>query len=270
VTLDYQNEEGATFTLYQYEGTAPTVPDELRMVGQSPIGVMCSDRDAEAMDVTNWDAMLSTLDDDDRADNLSDMVKHGAGDWYVATWQDPAIDRKDWHSLCSSGALIVRQGTESWDAWLDAARSLQDYPLLDEDAYSELDWNAWSEYVTSGDLMRDVWRDDAMPRRQYIDGTWQTRTVPTVADVADMILADVLPADVEPWEWRDDMADDIGPAIAMQLDYWSGLTGEYDSEGAARLALDYIGGCIALVSMLARAGNDWHMAAMGHVRLPMD
>jgi len=270
MTLDYQNEEGTTFTLYQYEGTAPTVPDELRMVGQSPMGAMYGDRDAEAMDVTNWDAMLSMFDADGRADSLDAMVRHGAGDWYVQTWRDDAIDRKDWHSLCSSGALIVRQGTESWDVWLDAARSLQNYPLLDEGAYSELDWNAWNEYVTSGDLMWDVWRDDAMPRRQYIDGTWQVRTVPTVADVADAILSDVLPSDVSADEWREAMGDDIGPAIAQNLDYWSGLSGEYDSAGAASAALDYIGGCVVLCSMLARAGSDWHREAMGHVRLPMD
>lgn len=113
------------------------------------------DLDWEAMDRTNYDVVadvfggrgeIPALDDNrDRMGNLSaERVAENLADG-VAT-----VER----------LLIVRPDMVDELEELESLRSqLADYPLLNEDAYSALEWEAWCDYVSDGlkfDTMREL------------------------------------------------------------------------------------------------------------------
>lgn len=169
-------------------------PRELELFGAwsavawDPRTMIYGDEDHEAIDETNFAAILAAVDEpcDDRASE-EDALAAGVVLWSRGNTRVLAVD--------------LRAGRE-W-AWsddlerelLNLARSLADYPLLNEDAYNQREWEAWEEYAPTAwsDELRELGHVDS-DRRELLERI------------------------------------DAGAALAClssQLDYWHGFSGEY-------------------------------------------
>ena len=178
------------------------------VVATDPSRVRYFDDDSEAMDETNWDALpidrseLFDTSDPESVNPLDEIVAAGVG-FYRDTFET---------------YLIVAPGNEEvLDAMLDTRKSLSDYPLLDEDAYSEREYNAWLDFMSDG-LRYDTLRD--------LSGPIDEDTVEAISDA-----------------W-----DDIAPAAAQHLHYYNGFSGEHGpdfSECIARTLVDGLARVIA-------------------------
>lgn len=86
------------------------------------------------------------------------------------------------------------------DRMAELLRSLSDYPLLDEDAYSSLEWEAWQDYAPTalGDEIRDASRDER----------YDSETVDKLEEVATDLL----------------------PILANHLNSQGGFSGEYSPD----------------------------------------
>lgn len=165
---------------------------------RDPAPLMYGDEDRRAMDETNWVAIVSGL---------------GESEWHAprATWSThwddaPAWitghdswDRDDCHTC-----IHVRAGDEDAVTTLEQlAGRLDDYPLLDEDAYSAREWDAWVTY----------WDDFGF--RDFVIDIHEDRG--EADDVLDL---------------PDDMLADLSYAVQQGMCYYSGFSGEYDERGA--------------------------------------
>ncbi len=163
-----------------------------------PLGMMYGSQDDEALDETNWDvchdAMLASSRDDEMP-TVQDSMN--------ASYQWSTIGTDE--ALASGVAMLGRCGLlifdpdneDALDAAQDITRSISDYPLLDESAYSEREWEAWQEYAPTAldDEIRDARRNETLDE--------------TVID------------------YIEDNADDLLPTLAQEMHYSYGFSGEY-------------------------------------------
>lgn len=235
-----------------------------------------------AIDETNWDAFLSDLGGEDGDDQCP--MAYIRGRW-GSTWElESDACRK---GTCEHGyaildrCLLVREGSDAWDVWEDVQRALANYPILDEDAYSQREMQAWDEYVGNG------WAHDLARHAEsgpFVDGRWTYGP-----ELRERIADGLIGAGCEPWAddengtgWED--ADELvwvvetwikenvdawsGPAMDA-MSYWYGFTGESDDDSAAAVVETMVIGAWEAMRLLAVAGHDWVVAANGQARLPL-
>jgi hypothetical protein len=104
----------------------------------APVG---TNRDAGFLTESNWDAQLKALAEVDADGN--DYQQFDFNHWACG-----------WVAL-----VLVRPDSECAKRAEELAKRLDDYPLLDEDDFSEREWSAYAESWNSGDAQKDlVWR----------------------------------------------------------------------------------------------------------------
>ncbi len=106
----------------------------------SPIGVH---RDSGVLDRTNWDTMRDSLlalaqehpaSEDDHEESWMDVIEVTESHW--------AVGWVSWIAIHPSNLAAIEQGEEF-------ARRLEDYPVLDEDAFSTACWDEANENAES-------------------------------------------------------------------------------------------------------------------------
>lgn len=83
-------------------------------------------RDSGILELSNWRSMLHAMDP---SDDSPDVEVHRFGHWGPG-----------WYEIA-----IVRPGTGAHDIALEISSSLEDYPILCEDDYSEREWESACE-----------------------------------------------------------------------------------------------------------------------------
>lgn len=128
------------------------------LVSVDPRGSFYGDDDAEAMDVTNWDviegaaaevAHVSYYDMND----VSIAKAHEAGAMLIDRVLLVAPLDADDDDTDPFGPDTHNDRVASL---VDLAKQLEDYPLLDEEAYSQRDADAWHEWADRGGLAGDT------------------------------------------------------------------------------------------------------------------
>lgn len=159
------------------------------------------DDDREAMDETNWDAIAA---------DLESITEDGIPTAYYS----PRIGASHYHDVPTgtddvraAGIGYLRVGYEfliiapNNDEGLDIARHLSkrlaDYPLLDEDAYSKREWDAWEEYAP----------------------------IAFEDEIRDAVRAGILTDDEA--QTLSDSADELLPILSQYLHYNYGFSGDY-------------------------------------------
>jgi hypothetical protein len=176
---------------------------------RDPRTIRYYDEDREAMDETNWAVLvgeLSFLADEDEDAEGSVYVLPRAG-WEHERSGDPlpawANSHDGWSGDECYACVHVRADDE--DA-LEVLRGLvkaeNDYPLLNEDAFSAREWEAWETY----------WADFGF--RDF------------VRDICDADYADEVEDLPEP------MLADLSYRVARSMGYCSGWDGSFDEAGA--------------------------------------
>lgn len=224
------------------------------------------DDGARAMDETNHDALLAGLDP---AAESSYLLRWGPwsdgrgspgatrepletvadGDWWTgeleafAYWPAPTLRDRPFRG--STVVVVARDGSPAADHAESCARSLADYPLLDESAYSAREYAAWETY----------WQDTA--RRDVAYAAADVIAAATGADSYD--VADVLESHADGWE---------GPALEAMA-YWHGFTGEHDADGAVVAVVEWFYGAAAVLALVADGLAAADRAAAGVVPLPL-
>ena len=158
-------------------------------IARDPAPMMYGDADREAMDKTNYAALISCLGDPTEIPQLRDMFMSGYrrdSDGTDADCED-ALEK----GYASVGWLLVVRPdkVDELDELQRCQQSLSDYPLLDEEAYSALEWEAWDEYLHDGarwDVTRALALDEAT--EEALEDSW----------------------------------DDVAPAACGRLHYYSG------------------------------------------------
>ncbi len=166
---------------------------EWLVIAYDPHTVTYYDDDQEAVDETNWDAIVSSVPNYDelptvssdylyapggacwQTGGISDAVSRGvallkAGQTFLIiappVWEvfdtvyGNIVYRTAHESLARDIAWLSRwtdyrsDGADLLETMRDYSRALSEYPLLDEDEYSEREYNAWQEYAPN------AWRDE--------------------------------------------------------------------------------------------------------------
>lgn len=125
-----------------------------------------------AMDMTNLAVIVEKLGGWDDIPEL---------DYYASAdrWNDSVAECQE-HGVAVLGYVIAINpdtiDADIIDELQQCSRALSDYPLLDEEAYSELEHEAWEEYASDGlrvDTMRaDELADVDEETRDFIDEAW--------------------------------------------------------------------------------------------------
>ena len=174
----------------------PNLPEAFRswvVVAKDPRIITYFDDDNEALDETNWDAVVDRVCGDE-PQLISELYRPGPDitDEVLAAGFC-LLDGASYNRV-----LVVDPTDEDrLDAARDVARDISDYILLDESAYSEREWEAWQAYAP--EALRDEIRDAVH------GGT----------------------VDEDTAEWLDDNRDRLLPELAQHLHYESGFSGEY-------------------------------------------
>jgi hypothetical protein len=177
-----------------------------------PTGWMYGEQDSEAMDETNWEAVLDNLNAYTTVGHIRCDYRRWDGDLFASWQHEPDFDTEPdafildglWASAIFpqfttyfSGRLLwVRVDSEADEEWERCSRSLADYPLLDEEAYSQREFDAWMEYVER-DVPYDVRR------------AWSEVDDDTVDDIC---------------------TGEVCAAASHHLDDYSGFTGEHSPD----------------------------------------
>lgn len=165
------------------------------VVASDPHCYRYADDDAEAMDQTNWDAIVGELPDGE-----PEMVNPYSG---LPTMEEEirAAGYGIWRDSPAYLLIVAPDNADLIDTMTDLHGQLEDYPLLDESAYSEREYETWQQWVMTGGLESDTTRD-------LIDAGADEDTIDLLSD-----------------QWSD-----VAPIIASRLDYWNGFTGECGPE----------------------------------------
>lgn len=181
---------------WEWHGEAcADVPEELAdwlAVAYDPRSYMYGEEDRRAMDVTNWDAVRGTVDAYAVGTDPVDVPEVGRMSLMVGMTVEAALARRVAEALEVGAAQFGRilaiapardleeefleDGSQDpayptaearndlVDEMLRMRDALEDYPLLDEDAYSSLEWEAWQEYAPTAlrDELRDAVREERM------------------------------------------------------------------------------------------------------------
>ena len=189
--------------------------DVWQLAAYNPHAVTYYDEDSQAIDETNYNVLRGDIGAVgeagydyryDRELGYAAWVEYlRDADGNPCEWADvDAVETGSYYNSelfdrgVTQSGLWVRVGSAAWDVWQECARAVSDYPLLDESAYSEREWEAWQEFCGNG-LNYDTAR--------------QLREWGIKDDTADL-LSD---ADVLRWE-------------SQWLDYRNGFTGEHSPD----------------------------------------
>lgn len=134
--------------------------DHWSVVAWNPRILSYGDDDREAMDETNFDVIIGHLG------TLDTVPRVRSGDWRGGTYVTEGIDAAHAAGFCLVDNRVLAfdpdrewQSTDDMHAdMLDTLRALSDYPLLDDDAYGERDYDAWCDYAPTAwsDELRDL------------------------------------------------------------------------------------------------------------------
>lgn len=165
-------------------------------IAWNPRSVIYGDEDNRAMDETNWEALLSGLTEEPAKVYKTMGIPGDAFLWHTVGVEEALeVGRAIVGGFSGNDVLILRPDSEDLDEMKSSLRSLSDYPLLDESAYSERDWEAWQEYAPTAfqDELRFTYKD----------------------------------MDEDTNEAMSDQADELLPLLASHLHYSNGFSGEY-------------------------------------------
>jgi hypothetical protein len=225
-------------------------PTGWRYVGDNPHRYFYPcDRDAEVMDHTNWTAAVGdayTADSFDEAEREHfdvDLVEFNWAEVVLAEEGLSLTGLPRTHTPGVYGATFVRDGSELHEHLLSCSRALADYPLLDEEAYSEQEYEAWQEYWVS-DAARDTLRDAL-----------------NIIDPDDELEVEDL--------YAFDPVGIVGMAALSCINYENGFTGEYDDNGAVAGMVAALNGIATVLALLRRAFRDTDRLADGILPLPL-
>jgi hypothetical protein len=187
-----------------------------------PRSLRYGDEDAEAMDETNWDALVSDLVGYDRClgDGDHDGPPHvspqyhgyrcGEAGYRCQACEVAAVERDE---ALAAGIAIIGQllavdpeNLDDVEAMRDASRSLADYPLLDEDAYSAREWDAWCDWAPT------AWSDEIR------EASTELRYSSTPTGWMDEDTAEA---------FEDTDAETMVAELSRDLHYYGGFSGEY-------------------------------------------
>lgn len=257
---------GDAVPIYRDDEDRDEVPTGWYVVARDPRGTTYFDDEDRAIDVTNWDYLRGGFDPDDE---LAGPIRRGYGtdgtaDYdatvaaFLARLEDPATTERwaevradevlEWGQLwdsrrppCITGSdivLIVREDRDdedtsghftAWEHYEQCASDLENYPLLDEDAYTALDHEAW-ERCWSDYVRRDIMRDAAATIATADDGTYDDDRYDEVYDALDDEL-EISEHRYPARGWAD---------IAHEgMNGYYGLTGEYDHDGAVAAVVEW-------------------------------
>ena len=264
-------------------------PTEWVVIGMDITGFSYDgDEDNEAIDRTNWSVVLGELDAD--CENVwsvewsgwSDGMRSGStrthtnpfedvedgasdGEWWIGDAGDFGFDTTPYRPpnnplpyRDSDTVLIIKVGTDTYDAIMGLVERLDDYPLLDEEGYCELEMEAW-ERCLENYVIHDTARESARividTLRDDDDSTYTYLGVDV--DEAEDMLADVL--ETHSREWLQS---------AHENGEYHGFTGEYDCSVFDNAVSNW---CIAVnmsLAVLTKGLRGWNAAGMGVVPLP--
>jgi hypothetical protein len=199
---------------------SPGVPfDDWRLAAYDPTWLRYSDESDQALDETNYNVILHELSIDDlpfldvnRPYGMSDdtwnfVVKSTYAKAIEVGAALITVNVKGFHSLLC--CLIVAPTEENIDWLTELERSIDDYLLLDEQAYDEREYAAWEEYLPR------AWRDEINEASKHLDDT------PEIEAMIDHLTA----------------TDELAWLAASNLHHYNGFSGEYGPSLLRALAL---------------------------------
>lgn len=224
------------------------------IVAFDPRRVRYFDDDREAMDETNYDVIRGGLDMDRECEPEITGHAYGSpifapmlatGDW--AECEARMVTDDGWsHAtpyVTSTVVLVVRDGSEAAEWVASCADQLAGYPLLDESAYCEREYEAWQQ----------CWQD------------WAAREV---AREAACRVAPDWPDDLA--DMLDDHRDEWAQAAHESASYSYGFSGEYDADGMERGCLEWLAGAVRVLDAVAATFATYDRAASGVLPLPLE
>lgn len=162
-------------------------------VAVDPHRVAYFDDDSQAMDETNWNALIDRLSATDDGNEIprSYQVREGL------TWSlGGDIDDAMREGIAFLGnVLVMRSDHPDLSVVQECQRALSDYPFLDESSYSEREYEAWQEYAPT------AFGDELKYEYKHLD-----------EDTAEAM---------------EDQTNDLLNALCDGLDHYSGFSGEY-------------------------------------------
>jgi hypothetical protein len=173
--------------VFRYSVDLPESMNAWHVIANDPHCMMYSDEDWQCMDETNHDALISELSAvpvELSRDDLSDS---------------PSMLEALETGLAIAGQYLIIAPTmvDDLDAMARCEKSLSDYPILDDDAYSTREWEAWAEYAP--EAFKDEIRDGEC------------------AEMIDEDLSDFLT----------DHAETLLDELSQHLQYEYGFSGDY-------------------------------------------
>lgn len=177
------------------------------VVLHDPRSLTYFDEDRRAMDETNHDVCVEVLPDDVPdlySRRLPVLATETAAAVVERSWREDEETARECGAAWFGRVLLVApDSAEILDHVRECARSLADYPLLDESAYSSREWDAWQDYAPTalGDEIRWPDEEDRDRMVSLVGEDW--------TDVLDYA------------------ADDLLPVVCGLLHYTGGFSGEY-------------------------------------------
>lgn len=222
-------------------------------VAYDPRSLTYYDDDAEAMDETNFDSIIDTLGvaeselptvalsyDSGATANLVGVEDALATGVAVVRGYSGAVlvmhpeyripgTGSQWHPSELNPEDDREQGTEVVFSLL---RALADYPLLDESAYSEREWEAWQEYAPQAfdDEVRDATRNgiEQGAYAELLNATLSSFNATDSDRIQTFDSTEVEEMITEAFlQYCDDNAGELLSEADRQLDYQYGFSGDY-------------------------------------------
>ena len=192
------------------------IPDDILewfAVSYCPRFLMYHDEDREAMDETNFDVIASALGDDIPDIYSAFSYRDGSAAWDTIGVDDARDARC---AIVDNRVLIVSPKHEALDSLLECLLRLENYPLLDENAYSEREWNAWLEYAPT------AFRDEILDAQRNPNEVFSEDILEALEANSDALL----PILSQYLHSNDGFSGEYGPPF---LDIFDGLCGENES-----------------------------------------
>lgn len=205
------------------------------------------------------------------------------GSWWMGREDDLPLDTNvysnvPWNSW--SRLLLVKRGTDAhWSDEVDGATladkespvwvestneayewamqcisDLADYLLLDEEAYSALEFADWERCLTDY-VIRDVARDAA------------SKWMESLSDEVSESLGDWAGDDLA--DWVEASSDEWVSAMHEGMSEYRGFSGEYDSDGARDAVVAWIESAMLVTQVMADVLNHGDRMAHGVLPLPL-
>jgi hypothetical protein len=174
-------------------------------IAADPSRMRYFDDDAEAMDETNYDVVVTALGGTPECCNPGTGYSRGFVDLDMSEEIDEA-GYAYYHDTFQNFLIVDPNRKDLVDEMVRLRSQLEGYPLLDEDTYSDREHNAWVEYMDNG-LRYDT-------KLSFLDE--------------------------ETAELFDDHWDTVAPAACQQLDYYYGFSGEHGPDFSEAIGRAFI------------------------------